>query len=342
MFPPPGADHPGIGLPADVPSPYSSSVDDRQRQPRDSDREQLSARINRAHDEGRIGLADRDIRLGNVRSAQSMAELDLMTRELDQLDAAIPPPVSGPGEMPYSRFEPGAAVVDEPDDGVPDPASIPTRGLGVIVSVVLAIALVVAGVVFVSYRAAQTDDDGPAADPGAQPEPASQAPASPGGVRTTPAKAPPASKSYSLSEAGIRGFLQTYRKRFGTSRVVDLTLYGGYAIVDVPVSGKARQTGWLYRDEKWTGFGGTRAVFPGSQVIDTNLLAVPPLVRNIKRARATLNVELPADTYVIVRSIRPVDDVPSVDIHVTNKYQESGYLATRLDGTVERAFPYAT
>jgi hypothetical protein len=45
---------------------------------------------------------------------------------------------------------------------------------------------------------------------------------------------------------------------------------------------------------------------------------------------------------VIVRSIRSADEVPSVDIHVTNKYQESGYLATRLDGTVEQSYPYSS
>jgi hypothetical protein len=318
-------------------------VDDLQRQPKDDDREPLSTRISRAHDEGRIGPADRDIRLANVRSAQSMAELDLIRRELDQLDAAIPPPVTAPGEMPYSRFEPGGTVVDDQvDDGVPDPASIPARALGVIVAVIVAIALVVAGVVFVGYRASQSDDDGPAADPATQSTPTTQAPATPCDVATTPVKAPPASRTYSLSEAGIRGFLQTYRKKFGTTRVVDLTLYGGYAIVNVPVPGKARQSGYLYRDRKWTDFGGTRAVFPGAHVIDTRQLAIAPLVRNIKRARATLNVELPADTYVIVRSIRSADEVPSVDIHVTNKYQESGYLATRLDGTVEQSYPYSS
>jgi hypothetical protein len=30
-----------------------------------------------------------------------------------------------------------------------------------------------------------------------------------------------------------------------------------------------------------------------------------------------------------------------VDIHVANDFHESGYLATRLDGTVERAYPYS-
>ena len=66
---------------------------------------------------------------------------------------------------------------------------------------------------------------------------------------------------------------------------------------------------------------------------------IPALARNIARAKRTLNVEQP-QAYVIVRFLRQVDDVPSVDVHVTNKFQESGYLATTLDGKVERAYPY--
>ena len=80
---------------AALPWPYCSRVDDLQRPPGDSDRERVATRINRVHDEGRISAADRDIRLGNVRSAQSMAELDLMTRDLDQLEATLAPSVPG-------------------------------------------------------------------------------------------------------------------------------------------------------------------------------------------------------------------------------------------------------
>ena len=36
-----------------------------------------------------------------------------------------------------------------------------------------------------------------------------------------------------------------------------------------------------------------------------------------------------------------IDEVPSVDVHVLNRFQESGYLATTLEGKVERAYPYA-
>jgi Domain of unknown function (DUF1707) len=311
-------------------------VDDLQRQPQDEDRDQVAARINRAHNEGRIGVADRDIRLGNVRSAQSMAELDLMSRELDQLEAALPSaPTDTPGptaaEAPWSRFEPGA-----PDDSTSGPA----RPVVVTLLVVIAVALVVAGVVYAGVRVSGSLGES-SADPGL-PGSASSGPASPGGETADPGSTAPRS-TYALTAAGIRGFLETYRKRFGTSRVVDLTLFGDYAIVNVPVPGKARQAGWLFRGAAgWTSFGDVRAVFPGARIVDTRRLAIAPLVRNIRRARRTLNVEGPAQTYVIVRFVRPSDDVPRVDIHVANRFNESGYLATTLDGHVRQAYPYGS
>ena len=119
-------------------------------------------------------------------------------------------------------------------------------------------------------------------------------------------------------------------------------MYPTYVVVDVPVAGgRGRQQGWLYRQGSgWTGFGGVRAVFPGSATVDTRRLDVDALVRNIARARATLKVETPTTTYVILRFIPRIDAVPAVDIHVANNFQESGYLATTLTGRVERAYPF--
>lgn len=311
-------------------------MDEPHRQPRESDRSTLTARITRAHDEGRIGTADRDIRLSNVRSAQSMAELDLIRRELDQLDVAMPPPVTAPDDRPYSKFQPGAGGADA--DGLTTGAAhIPVRALAVIVSVVLAVALIIGAVAFVGRSTGGADAGGVNG-----PEPgdtqASEVTAPPDQATERPAPAP-AGTTYALTAPGIRTFLQTYRKRFGTTQVVELTLYGAYAIVNVPVPGKARQSGWLYRDKRWSSFGGVRATFPGAQVVDTRRLKVPALVRNLARARRTLNVESPK-AYVVVRFLDSVDRVPRVDIHVSNEFGESGYLATTLDGTVQRAYPY--
>ncbi len=312
-------------------------MDDLQRQPEGDDRDALAARIKRAHAEGRIGLADRDIRLGNVRSAQSMAELDLMRRELDQLDAALAPTSAATTEdtvvRPYGTFQPGAG------SGGSGPVSVSGRTVIIVLVVVLALMVAVAGVVFVGFR--DTGSSGSPARPAA-PEPVIEAPAPPGEAQTEDAKPTPSGAKYALTGPGIRGFLQTYQKRFGTTRVVDLTMYGEYVIVNVPVPGKARQSGWLYREGAWTQFGGVRAVFPGSRIVDTRELAVPALMRNIARARASLNVEQPTQTYVILRFIATSEEVPSVDIHLANEFRESGYLATTLDGKVERAYPYAS
>ncbi|MCW2846297.1 MAG: hypothetical protein JWR90_271 [Marmoricola sp.] len=104
-------------------------MEDPQRQPKDSDRSLVAGRIKRASDEGRISGADRDIRLGNVWNAQSMAELDLMTRELDQLDATPLPTTTPPvGEKPWSKFTPAAS--DDDDDEVSDTVASATTSSG--------------------------------------------------------------------------------------------------------------------------------------------------------------------------------------------------------------------
>ncbi len=139
---------------------------------------------------------------------------------------------------------------------------------------------------------------------------------------------------------GIRGFLQVYRKRFRTDRVVDLTLYGDYAVVNVPRA-KSRQEGWIFREASgFTSFGGVRATFPGARSVATSRVAVPALVRNIDRARATLRVENPKQTYVVVRFVPGADKTPTLNIYVANEFNESGYLATTLAGKVQRAYPF--
>ena len=72
----------------------------------------MADRIRRAAAAGQISCPDRDIRLGNVRSAQSMWELDPITRELDQLDQldqldTVASPVP---QGTSASFTPGAAL----------------------------------------------------------------------------------------------------------------------------------------------------------------------------------------------------------------------------------------
>ncbi len=320
-------------------------MDDPHRKPGDRERAALVARIKRAAEQGRIAAADRDIRLANVANAQSAGELDLIGRDLDQLEAAVPPvsasPIPPAGATPWAgpSAEPVADLLAEK---AVDAARTTARSVGLVTFVLILLVGLGAGAVAVVN--AVHGSSGPRESGGGlkDPIPISQAPGSgdQNGANPDPSPEPPG-PAYSLTAAGIRAFLQAYQQRFGTTDVVDLTMYGDYVVVQVPVAGKARHEGWLYRNgSSWTSFGGVAANFPGARPVDTTRLAIRALVGNIDTARTTLNVEDPSTTYVIVRQYTPGDAVPSVDIHVANDFDESGYLATTLDGKVERAYPY--
>lgn len=310
-------------------------MDEPQRRPGPRERDALAARIRRVTEEGRIGTADRDIRLGNVASAQTMAELDLMARDLDQLEAALP---AGSATTAAPAAASPLPLAEELADQAVGAAPTTARSLGVVTAVVLALVLVGAAALGLFAMRTSSSSGGELfapATPSAGAEPADQ----PGGGES-PASTP-AGPAYELSGAGIRAFLAEYRAKFGTDAVVGLTLYDDYAVVQVP-QGDRRHTAWVYRrGAGWSASGGISANFPGSRPVDLARIDVAALVRNIGRARRTLQVEDPTTTYVNIDHRPQFDAAPNVNIYVSNEFHESGYLATRPDGTVERAYPFS-
>lgn len=307
-------------------------MDDLHRQPRDGDRAPVRQRIERARAEGRISEADAAIRLTNVGSAQSLTELSLIARDLDQLDVLARADVSPPMAPPS---------VPAP---MPVEAPMPARaGSRALVWVVLGIvtAIVAAGAVALfAFSSIDISGRGTGSESLADPVPGytGQGEESAGPVVPVP---PPPGASFTLDAAGVKGFLADYRKRFGTTKVVDLALYSDYAIVRVPVAGGKRHSGWRYADSRFLEFGPTTANFPGTAVLDVGRLDVPALVRNLTRAQKTLGVEKAKVSHVLV-SFRPdFDAAPNVAIYVSNEFSESGYLATTLSGRIVRSYPFS-
>jgi len=296
-------------------------MDDPYRQPTSADRDRLEERIRRATAEGRITEADRDIRLGNVRSAQSLTELDLIGRDLDQLDGTWAVPA---GAVPAGGGSGSTGKV-----------------LGIVLAVVALLVVAGIGLAAVVVFARGGDQSSGTVDTLASPLPITPGT---GEEVEEPAPAEPAEPGadYALTGPGIRAFLAAYRAKFHTNQVVDLTLYDDYAVVQVPVPGRNRHSGWLFRPgQGWQDFGGVSANFPGSRPVDTRVIDVPALVRNIARARRTLNVEDYSTTYVNIDHRPQLDDGPNVDVYVSNDFHESGYLATRADGSIERSYPFS-
>lgn len=325
-------------------------MDEVHRQPSEGDRNALRDRIKRAAADGRISQADADIRLGNVSTAQSMMELGLLSRELDQVESTFSAGSAAPSAPSApSASAPAASTWSpspEPVSGGGSGRAVPLVILGVVV------ALVVAGAISLFF-VASGDDGAKEATGTSQTEPDLPEPQAPGASPVDPedpespddpqSEEPDAEgEPFQLTAEGIRSFIGVYRAKFGTTRATDATLYPDYAVVQVPVPGKKRHSGWLYRDGEWRDFGGVSADFPGTQPIDLAKLDVAALMRNIGKARRTLNVEDINTTYVTMNFRPDFDEVPNVNIYVSNEFRESGYLATTLDGKVERAYPFAS
>ncbi len=139
-------------------------MDDPHRAPGDKDRSRLADQIRRVHHAGLIGVADRDIRLGNVRGAQSMLELDLMRRELDQAEATLSPHAPPVGAFQAPR---GSRVVRV--GGVGTPGATGRAGwwvFGVVFAVAAVIIVTTVIAVFVLSGAVQMLTDTPGDSPG--------------------------------------------------------------------------------------------------------------------------------------------------------------------------------
>lgn len=312
-------------------------MDDLHRAPGDGDRAPLRKRIEQAVADGRISSVDGDIRLTNVASAQSLTELSLIARDLDQLDAA-----RAAAETPAPA--PVTGVAPQVSSSVPAPATssgrlVPLLILGVV------FALVVAGgiALFVYSSGSGKDEIGDQPPVAADREtPSGQAPGEPGSEEPDEPDQPGDSPApFVRDEAGIKALLTQYRSRFGTIKATELTMYEDYAIVRVPVPGKARDAGWIYRDGQWTEFGGVRATFPGTRIVDLSKLDVAAVLKNMSKAKRSLNVEDATISHVSIDFRDGFDDVPNVRVYASNQFGESGYLATTLGGAVVRSYPYS-
>jgi hypothetical protein len=311
-------------------------MDDLQRAPGDGDRRAVTARIKKAVADGRISTADGDIRLTNVTLATTMTELGLIVRDLDQLEAVLPAGSAAP--------VPQTAVASQADLARSAATTSSSRTVPVMIVALVVGLLVAGGIGLVVYSS--SGDSGSASSAGPQ----LQDPISPGATPTDTEPVdeesadPPGESNaapFKLSEAGVQSFIATYRHKFSTTKVVDLVMYGDYAVVQVPVPGKHRHAGWLYRDGAWSDFGGVTADFPGSATIDLRQLDVAAMMRNLGKAKRTLHVEDINQSYVVLNFRPQFDTAPNVNVYVSNEYHESGYLATSLSGAVERAYPFA-
>ena len=290
----------------------------------------LAERIWRAHELGLINGTERDLRLQNVRHAHSMAELDLMSRDLAQLEAAAAhrtwrqrltrthtSPVSGH----WDAFDPLAR-----------PRTVGAGRTALLTMV--AVVLLVVGVGVAAFVYMVSSQVGPVED-------SRSSGSSEAFEGTSRELAPGVVVDYGLTAAGLYAFMRAHEQKFGTTQVTDLALYDTYAVVRTPIPDSAMQRGWVLRRHGWTAFGPELDRFPGSRPVDLRRLDVPRLLDNIRLARESLGVADPVDTWMFIRRLPNFAGPGRVDIHVSNADRHQASLETTLDGRVIRRAPFS-
>ena len=270
---------------------------------KDADRDRYVEIIEAAYGDGQLGEQDRELRVSRALTAETLDELDALTRDLQvRSDMVVRPAPSRPGPQPG-------------------------RVLAVIAALGALVVLMGGGLVGLVVLSA-TDGSEAGSPTVVVSSEAVPVPSDAGG-----AEAP----SFAMTAPEVRRFLKAYEREFGTLDAYDVGFYPTRVGVQVPVRGSRP------RFERWTWTGAWQqdteasAVRGPGEVIDLGALEVRRLFANIATARTTLRVERGRLTHVLVNDW---SEVPTVNIYIGNRFDESGYLKTTLSGEVLRSFPY--
>lgn len=272
---------------------------------KDADRDRYVDIIEAAYVDGQLGEQDRELRVSRALTAETLDELDGLTRDLQNRPA---PAVRAPAA-------PSAA------------ARVPARGfgpgVGKAVGVVAAIAFL--GALLTSMQAeeqwaGEMAEEHAAAVPWDEVEEARAEP----GFRMTPRR--------------VREVVAAYESEFGTREAYEVAFFPRRVVVQVPVpGGRPRSERWTW-DGAWTQDAGAAAVPGTRQRVDLGDVDAASLVDNVATARRALGVEKGRFTHALLT--RTGEEPAELTIHVVNQFNESGHLSTTPAGDILRRQRY--
>ena len=270
---------------------------------KDADRDRYVEVIEAAYVDGQLGDADRELRVSRALSAETLDELETLTRDL-QVPAGFVPAADRP--TPPRRSGSGSMVV--------------LLVAGLVVFIVL-------GAVGALTLFAVGDGSDTATSEGA-----AVAPAPDESGRATQAPA-----SFAMTAPQVRAFLKAYERKFDTLDTWEVGFYPDRVGVQVPVSTTRK------RFERWTWDGAWRqdteasAVIGPQKFVSLGSVDVRRMFENIALARRTLDVPQGKLTHVLVNDW---GQGPGVNIYIRNRFNETGYLRTAPGGEVIRSHPF--
>lgn len=273
---------------------------------KDADRERYVDIIEAAYVDGQLGEQDRELRVSRALTAETLDELEGLTRDLQDRPVVVAPRVGTPA-APAPR---AAKLV-----------------VGGAFAVITLVALLIFGAVGLAIFSAGGPDAVTTTVEGwdeAVPVPA----------EVDVAEAP----SFAMTAPEVRRFLKGYEKKFGTLGVFEVGFYPTRVGAQVPVRGtRPRMERWSF-DGTWRRDTEAARAREGTVLFDAGELDVQRLFANITTARKTLGVQRGRLTHVLIHTW--TDGVPTVNIYIANSFDENGFLKTSMAGDLIRAYPY--
>ena len=274
---------------------------------KDDDRDRYVELIEAAFAGGEIGDADRELRVVRAQAAESLDELETLTRDLQRRQ--------------------GSASPTAPTQRSTQPPSRSRRAGGVLVGLVVFVVLVVGGVTGVVALAMF-------AVPGERDSVFSQ------GTEVAPVPVEEVSEgaSFRMTAPQVRQFLKAYEKKFGTLDAFEVTFFPDRIQAQVPVRGpRPRMERWTW-DGQWRQDTTAAAVTGPLRRVDAGSIDVRRMFANIDVAERGLEVEKARFTHAIL--LRWNEEPTELNIYVANTFDESGHLSTTPAGQVRRRHPY--
>lgn len=272
---------------------------------KDADRDHYVDVIEAAYVDGQLGEADRELRVSRALTAETLDELDGLTRDLQNRPApAVPAPVA-----------PAAAARV--------PARGPGPGVGKAVGVVAAMAFL--GALLTSMQAEEQWAGGMLEEPTAV-------------VPWAEVEEAGAEPGFQMTPRRLREVVAAYESEFGTREAYEVVFFPRRVVVQVPVPGRRpRSERWTW-DGAWTQDAGAAAVPGTRQRVDIGDVDAGRLVDNVATARRALGVEKGRFTHALLT--RTGQEPAELTIHVGNQFNESGHLSTTPGGDILRRQRY--
>jgi hypothetical protein len=275
---------------------------------RDADRDRYVEVIETAYVDGQLGEQDRELRVGRALAAETLDELEALTRDLQNRPAQVavaPVPAAAPRSPARAT-----ASADSSSAG---------KAVGLVVAAL--VGLVFIGAVS-SMHSAQEDwasSTDYAEVPWEQAEAATSAP------------------GFSMTNRGVRELVGAYEAEFGTREAHEVVLYPRRVVVLVPMdANRPTPERWLW-DGAWSQVVESVRIDRARPRVDLGSIDARRLVENIRTARGALRVEDGRFSRAVLT--RQGEDAV-LEIHVSNQFNESGSLTTTPDGEILRRQPY--